>query len=143
MTDCAPSRIGGAAEEEALNMRGDAMNDDDEKDVSFHADVITSSINEVTSSSINDPAPAAGDRKNLLAYRRGLNQSLLFAFLFFVSSLSLAKGVHEGYEKVICHPDYSNATTVFDYDFKDLEEKVSPMNNFRGKLLLIVNTATY
>ena len=43
---------------------------------------------------------------------------LLFAFLFFSSLLAAARGVHEGYEKVMCHPDYSNATTVFDYSFK-------------------------
>jgi len=68
---------------------------------------------------------------------------LLFAFLFFSSLLAAARGVHEGYEKVMCHPDYSNATTVFDYSFKNLDGDETPFTKYQGNVILVVNTATY
>jgi len=72
-----------------------------------------------------------------------IDDRLLFLFLLFASSLAAVKGVHEGYVKVFCHPDRTNATTVFDFQFKDLTGNVSPISNYQGKILLIVNTATY
>ena len=52
------------------------------------------------------------------ASRLRFDDRLLFAFLFFSSILAAARGVHEGYEKVFCHPDYNNSTTIFDYEYK-------------------------
>jgi len=150
MTNWAPMRIGGGG---AANPDEGAANEDD--DPTPHSDsvgrgnsgtdVYSSSINDVNHSYASAGAHFAGLKgpSGDVFSRRRLRQNLLFAFLFFASSLSLAKGVHEGYEKVYCYPDYFNATTVFDYSVKDLKGDAAPMNNHRGKILLIVNTATY
>lgn len=74
---------------------------------------------------------------------RGFEPLSLLLCLLLTSFLSLAAGVHEGYEKVLCHPDYNNATTIFDFDFKNLSGTISPLSLRRGQVLLIVNTATY
>lgn len=84
----------------------------------------------------------SADGSRVCAMWQRFDQRLLFAFFFFLL-FSSTNGVKEGYEKVFCHPDYFNSTTVFDYQVKDLNGNIAPMNNHRGKLLLIVNTATY
>ena len=135
MTNWVPAKIGGTTKDKggAINMDAGANDMDDgainmddgaiNMDDGIVDDVARPTIRECanfvksTENYASNSTDGATPRRAHSGFRRILDHNL-FLFLFFASSLSLAMGVHESYERVMCHPDYYNDTTIFDYQFK-------------------------
>ncbi|OWF44376.1 hypothetical protein KP79_PYT01699 [Mizuhopecten yessoensis] len=67
----------------------------------------------------------------------------MFGLMSSVRSQALSGGAVEG-GFVVCSQPSNSASTVYEYSLKDLyEQKTINFSDYRGKVLLFVNVATY